>query len=172
MSLLQGFETMHLVKVGPSLGERLERWVAARHHQAVIDRLRRFREGLEPEMESEPWTHLEAPMVLLLSDVCRALGLDEKEQAIVLGDEGMLALTETLETVVRPVPVPRLSMNERQAKALDYVREHGGITMGTYRQVCPYWSDETLRLDLANLVRRGLLARNGAKRGVHYVLAK
>ena len=44
--------------------------------------------------------------------------------------------------------------------------------MGIYRQICPYWSDETLRLDLASLVSRGLLAKNGAKRGTHYVLAE
>ena len=73
MSLLQGFETMRLVKVGPSLKERLERWIAQQHLEAVIDRLRCLREGLESDMKPEPWTALEAPMVLLLADVCDAL---------------------------------------------------------------------------------------------------
>ena len=49
MSLLEGFETMRLIKVGPSLKERLERWVAEQHHKAVIDRLRSLREGVERE---------------------------------------------------------------------------------------------------------------------------
>ena len=160
------------MKTGPSLRERLERWIAAAHHDAVIGRLRRFREQLEREVELEPWTALEAPMVLILSDVCDVLGLDENERAIVLGAEGTQALTDILEVSVHPIPSPRLPMNERQAKALHYVREHGEINMGIYRQICPYWSDETLRLDLASLVKRGLLTKNGAKRGVRYVLAE
>ena len=170
MSLLQCFETIRLVKVGPSLRERLERRIAAVHHQAVIDRLRRFREGLERDMVPEAWTALEAPMVLLLADLCDGLGLDEGERAGVMGAEGVLALADTLESQVRPVFKLRLPMNERQAKALAYAREHGTITMHVYRQICPHWSKETLRLDLANLVRRGLLTKNGAKRGTRYFL--
>lgn len=169
MSLLDGFNKMQLVKIGPSLMERIERWIAAVHHKAVVSRLRRFREGLERDMEPEPRTVLDAPMPLIIADLCDALGLDERERATVLGAEGVLALADTLETAVRPVPSPRLPMNERQAKALRYVREHGEISMGVYRQICPHWSEETLRLDLVNPVRRGLLIKNGSKRGTHYV---
>lgn len=172
MSLLQGFETMRLVKVGPSLRERLERWIAEQHHKTVIDRLRRFREGLERDMQPESWTELEAPMVLLLADVCDALGLSEGERATILGTEGVLALAENLETRIRPVPSPRLPMNERQAKALAFVREEGMITMSTYRSICPWFADETLRLDLANLVARGLLVKNGVNKGTYYTLAE
>jgi predicted HTH transcriptional regulator len=111
-------------------------------------------------------------LVVILADLCDALGLDEGERAGVLGCEGVLALADALETRIRPVSSPRLPVNERQATALRYVREHGGINMGVYRQICPYWSDETLRLDLASLVSRGLLVKNGAKRGTHYVLAE
>ena len=170
MSLFEGFSKMQLVKVGHSLSERLERWVAGMHHNAVVGRLRRFREGLERDMAPEAWTALDAPMVLLLADLCDALGLDESERAGVMGAEGVLALADTLESRVRPVLKPRLPMNERQTKALAYVREHGTITMSAYRQVCPHWSKETLRLDLANLVARGLMAKNGAKKGTHYAL--
>ena len=172
MSLLQGFETMRLVKVGPSLGERLERWIAAAHHNAVVDRLQGFREGLEHDMETEPWTALEAPMVLLLSDVCDALGLTEDERARILGQEGMVALAESLEVRVRLVANPGMPMNERQDRALTFVRESGMLDLGTYRALCPFWSDETLRLDLANLVRRGLLTKNGANRGTYYTLVE
>ena len=171
MSLLEGFNKIRLVKVGPSLRERLERRVAAAHHRAVVARLRRFREGLEREMEPEQWTALEAPMPLIVADLCDALGLDEAERAQVLGAEGVMALADMLETRIRPIPSPRLPMNERQAKALRYVREHGMLTMGTYRAICPHWSDETLRLDLANLVRRGLLTKNGARKGTYYTTA-
>lgn len=69
-----------------------------------------------------------------------------------------------------PVPQVRLSMNERQGKAMAYVQEHGEINLSAYRELCPFWSDETLRLDLANLVKRKMLVKNGRNKGTCYVL--
>lgn len=163
MDRLQGFDKIRLVRTGPSLRERLE-------YRATVSRLRRFREQLEREMAPEPWTVLEAPMVLLLSDVCDALGLDEAERAAILGRDGEQALADILEE--RPVihRLPAL-LNERQIKALAYARKHGMINLGTYRQLCPDWSAETLRRDLADLVAQGLLAKNGRKKGTYYTPA-
>ncbi len=62
------------------------------------------------------------------------------------------------------------SMNERQARALTYIREHGSITNSDYRRLCPDVSPETLRLDLVDLVDRGVLLRIGAKKGTYYIL--
>ena len=61
-------------------------------------------------------------------------------------------------------------MNERQARALTYVRESGSITNREYRQLCPDVSPETLRLDLVDLVEKGLLLKIGSKKGTHYIL--
>jgi len=158
-------QRMRLVKVGPSLSERLERQVAGAHHKAVVARLRRFRQGLEHDMKPETWTALECPAVLLLSDVCDALELLEEEKVSILGPEGMIALQCEL-------AIHSGELNTRQVEALACVRKHGEITLSTYRAVCPHWSDETLRLDLADMVSRGLLVKNGAKRGVHYTLAE
>ena len=36
MSLFEGFWTMRLVEVGPSLRERLERWLAGQHQRTVV----------------------------------------------------------------------------------------------------------------------------------------
>lgn len=69
-----------------------------------------------------------------------------------------------------PLPAGELSMNERQLKALQYIREHGRITNREYQQLCPGVSPETLRLDLADLVRRGILLKIGEKRGTYYIL--
>jgi ATP-dependent DNA helicase RecG len=69
-----------------------------------------------------------------------------------------------------PSPGWERTMNERQAKALTYMREHGRITNREYRQICPGVSPETLRLDLVDLVERGLLLKVGAKRGTYYIL--
>jgi ATP-dependent DNA helicase RecG len=62
------------------------------------------------------------------------------------------------------------SMNERQMQALAYVRKNGSITNSDYRQLCPQVSPETLRLDLVDLVNKGLLLKIGSKKGTHYIL--
>jgi len=61
-------------------------------------------------------------------------------------------------------------MNERQARALTFIRENGSITNRDYRQLCPDVSPETLRLDLADLVDRGILLKIGAKKGTYYII--
>jgi ATP-dependent DNA helicase RecG len=62
------------------------------------------------------------------------------------------------------------SMNERQTRALTYIRENGSITNREYRSLCADVSPETLRLDLADLVERGVLLKIGAKKGTYYIL--
>jgi hypothetical protein len=57
MSLFQGFETMRLVKVGPSWREQLEEKIARRW---VLARLVDFRRQLAQDMEPEPWIELGA----------------------------------------------------------------------------------------------------------------
>ncbi len=139
------------------------------HHGTVVGLLQCFRERLEHGMVPEAWTGLEAPMVLLLSDVCDALGLSERERAAVLGQQGERARAEILDAHVTPRR-PALP-GERQARALAYVQEHGKINIRTFRELCPGRSNETLRLDLVALVRRGMLTKNGAKKGTYYTLA-
>ena len=71
----------------------------------------------------------------------------------------------------KPAP-PRWTknMNERQARALTYVREHGSISNREYQQVCPDVSAETLRRDLADLVTKSVLLKIGSKKGTYYIL--
>ena len=70
----------------------------------------------------------------------------------------------------RPVASWDRNMNERQMRALAQVQEFGRITNGDYRQICPNVSPETLRLDLVDLVNKGLLLKVGDKRGTYYIL--
>lgn len=70
----------------------------------------------------------------------------------------------------RATPVWEKTMNERQARALSYLRERGQITSREYQQLCPDVSPETLRLDLVDLVDRGVVLRIGAKKGTYYIL--
>ncbi|MBL7063541.1 MAG: hypothetical protein ISS49_04935 [Anaerolineae bacterium] len=188
MCLFEGFERVRLVKTGPPLKTRLEWWIARWHHRITIARLRHFRRMLEQDMAPEEWTLLEAPAVLLLAEVCNTLALSEEERADVLGPQGVRALAEILESraglgpegermlaealVTRAYPeggVPVL--NERQNRALLFVEKHGSINLAAYRQLCPDWCDETLRLDLGGLVRQGLLSRNGRNKGTYYTAA-
>jgi len=82
------------------------------------------------------------------------------------------SFTVTLENVrERPeIPAWMRDMNERQLRALNYIREHGRITNREYRALCPDVSAETIRLDLADLVKKGILIKVGAKRGTYYIL--
>ncbi len=68
------------------------------------------------------------------------------------------------------VPKWTRSMNERQTRAVNFVRESGSITNREYRQLCPDVSPETLRLDLVDLVDRGVLLKIGSKKGTYYIL--
>ncbi len=72
--------------------------------------------------------------------------------------------------VRRATPAWEKTMNERQARALSYIREHGQITNRDYQQICPDVTPETLRLDLADLVNRGIILRIGAKKGTYYIM--
>jgi ATP-dependent DNA helicase RecG len=63
-----------------------------------------------------------------------------------------------------------LTMNERQAKALAYLQQHERIRSRDYQELCPDVSSETLRLDLVDLVERGIILKIGRKRGTYYIL--
>jgi ATP-dependent DNA helicase RecG len=60
--------------------------------------------------------------------------------------------------------------NYRQARALQYIKEHGSITNREYRNLCQGISAETLRLDLVDMVDKGILMKVGSKKGTHYIL--
>jgi len=70
----------------------------------------------------------------------------------------------------RPVSKWAESLNERQIKALGYLEEQNRITNRDYQQLCPDVTPETLRLDLSDMVDKGILLRIGAKKGTYYIL--
>ncbi|MBI5878173.1 MAG: putative DNA binding domain-containing protein [Chloroflexi bacterium] len=69
-----------------------------------------------------------------------------------------------------PMPTWQKNISERQKRAVQYVQENGRITNREYQQLCPDVSAETLRIDLADLVDKGLLIRIGDKKGTYYML--
>jgi ATP-dependent DNA helicase RecG len=62
------------------------------------------------------------------------------------------------------------NMNERQMRAMTWLEQQGRITNRDYRQLCPDVNSETLRLDLVDLVDKGLLLKIGDKKGTYYIL--
>lgn len=70
----------------------------------------------------------------------------------------------------RTVPEWATGMNERQIRAIQYLQESGRITNREYHDLCPDVSPETLRLDLNDLVEKGLLMKIGDKKGTYYIL--
>lgn len=61
-------------------------------------------------------------------------------------------------------------LNERQIKAIQFLRENTRITNKDLRDLCPEVSAETLRLDMADLVDKGMVIKIGDKRGTFYML--
>ncbi len=61
-------------------------------------------------------------------------------------------------------------MNERQVRAVHYLREHSRITNRDMQALCPQVTAETLRADLSGLVDLGVLLRVGEKKGTYYIL--
>jgi ATP-dependent DNA helicase RecG len=62
------------------------------------------------------------------------------------------------------------NMNERQMRALSFIEQQGRITNRDYRELCPGVNPETLRLDLVDLIDKGLLLKIGDKKGTYYIL--
>ena len=65
----------------------------------------------------------------------------------------------------------KMEVNERQIKAVMYVKEKGRITNREYRELNRV-SDESARIDLSLLVKMEILVPKGSGRSVHYILKK
>lgn len=107
------------------------------------------------------------------------LGIDQMiEDMVQAGHEPPLfnaqphSFTVTLSNKRERAPIPKWTqtMNERQTRALTFIRENGSITSREYQQLCPNVTAETLRRDLVDLVERGLLLKIGSKKGTNYIL--
>jgi ATP-dependent DNA helicase RecG len=65
-----------------------------------------------------------------------------------------------------------LELNPRQEKCLVLLLAHRRITNRDYQSLCPEVHPETLRRDLADLVRQDVLLKVGDKRATYYILKK
>ena len=62
----------------------------------------------------------------------------------------------------------KLGLNERQIRAVIYLKEKGDITISEFKKMIPNVSEKTLYRDLKELVNKGLLVEVGEKKGRKY----
>ncbi|MFN2168656.1 MAG: ATP-binding protein, partial [Anaerolineae bacterium] len=110
------------------------------------------------------------------------LGIDKMIEAMVQAGHSQPSFkatphsfTVTLENLRERTPVRgaaawESSMNERQLRAVQFMKEHGRITSRDYQELCPDVTAETLRLDMVDLTERGIVLKVGVKRGTYYIL--
>ena len=74
--------------------------------------------------------------------------------------------------VLRKFQIPEnlesLELNERQKKAIEYLKIHKKITNREYQNLCPDVNRETLRKDLNDLINKKAIIRKGEKKGIYY----
>ena len=74
--------------------------------------------------------------------------------------------------VLRKFQIPEnlesLELNERQKKAIEYLKKYRKITNREYQNLCPDVNRETLRKDLNGLINKKAIIRKGEKKGIYY----
>jgi ATP-dependent DNA helicase RecG len=66
----------------------------------------------------------------------------------------------------------KFDLNSRQEFVISHLAARGRITNRAYQEICPDVSPETLRRDLADMVRKSILIRIGDKKSTYYILKK
>ncbi len=85
--------------------------------------------------------------------------------------EGERSFTVTLANAIDQIELEYGDdLNPRQIAALRYLQQRERITNREYHQLCSDVSTETIRLDLRDMISKGILLKVGSKRGTYYVL--
>ncbi len=83
----------------------------------------------------------------------------------------MQEVTQRGKEIIRLDVITRnYDLSKRQAMALDYVLEHGGMTIQNYEQLCPETNRRTLQRDLKVMIDKGLIVSEGATNQLIYRL--
>lgn len=98
-------------------------------------------------------------------DTCKAADLPEPEMIELDGGFSISLFKNN----ITPEKLSKLGLNERQVKAVMFVRDNGKITNKEYQDLNNI-TDRTALRDLDNLIKKGLFRRIGAKKGAYYEL--
>ena len=84
----------------------------------------------------------------------------------------MIALTEHLEAKYKSFSRLKTALNKRQQQVLDFIRENEPAQVGEIDKALGKYSRNTLKKDLAYLVREKLLLKTGERKGTRYHILK
>mgnify|MGYP006284914461 FL=1 len=82
----------------------------------------------------------------------------------------LIALTQRLEAKYETYNKLKLVLNVRQQQIMEYIKEFKTVKIGDIESHLPQYSRNTLKKDLAFLVKEGLLLKTGEKKGTQYHL--
>lgn len=99
-------------------------------------------------------------------DLCRAQELPEPE----FREEGAGFAVIFYKDIYTEENLRKMGLNERQIKAVMYVKEKGKIAIADYKEISPDVSKKTLYRDLQGLVKKEILHEVGDKKGRRYEL--
>lgn len=82
--------------------------------------------------------------------------------------DSLIILIERLQSKYETYNKLKLILNERQKQIMEHIREHKTIRISLLEQLLPKISRNTIKKDLAFLVREGLLLKTGQGKGTQY----
>lgn len=98
-------------------------------------------------------------------DACKQAGLPEPSMAELNGG----FIVTLYKNRLTEEHLTKLNLNDRQIKAVSFLREHGEITNSVYKEINKT-SDRTALRDLDELIGKGILIKEGEKKGTIYKL--
>jgi predicted HTH transcriptional regulator len=83
----------------------------------------------------------------------------------------MIEVRERGEQVIRrDLMVQKHGLNERQAKALGFLIQHGKLVIQDFEALCPSFNRRSLQRDLKDMMKKGLISGEGATHHQEYRL--
>jgi Fic family protein len=90
------------------------------------------------------------------------------DQWILFFLDSMIMLTQRLQVKYETYSKITLVLNTRQQQVIDHIRKNSTIQINQLEILMPDYSRNTLKKDLAWLIKEGLIFKTGGGRGVHY----
>jgi len=84
--------------------------------------------------------------------------------------ESLIILTRRLEAKYETYNKLKLVLNDRQQQIVEFIKEHKTIKVSGIEKAMPNQSRNTMKKDLAFLVKEGLILKTGERRGTQYHL--
>lgn len=64
----------------------------------------------------------------------------------------------------------QIPLNERQMKLMEYLEEHGAMTVVEGRKIVPAYSDDTINRDFHYFIKRGIVKKEGKTKAARYIM--